>query len=195
MLARHFAIALPAILAAALGTRAAHADVYTWTDRSGRVNVSNIAPPEGVRVDRVVHVDPPKITPDALAARDAAHAAEVQALNERVAQLQDEVERTRTQVPPPVPYRVVAPPPPPPVQVVVNVAPPQPYPPPVAAVAPDCDPLMFGCPPFVAPVGVVVLRDPRFHRSHRFHRFDHSRASQRMRGARPLPPARHSRRR
>ena len=191
---RLFPIALPVALAAALGAHAARADVYTWTDKSGRLNVSNIAPPEGVKVERVVHEDPPKIAPSAAAAR----AAEVQALNERVAQLEDEVERARAQ-PPPVPYRVVAAPPPmpPPVQVVVNVAPPPaPYPPPAEAVAPDCDPLVFGCPPYFAPVGVVVLRSPGFHRFdrfHRFNRFEHARAGKRMPAMRPTPSARHSR--
>ena len=53
-------MALPVMLAAALGTQLARADVYTWTDASGRLNVSNIAPPEGVHVSRVVHEDPAK---------------------------------------------------------------------------------------------------------------------------------------
>ena len=32
----------------------AHADIYTWTDETGRVNLSNLTPPEGVKVTRVV---------------------------------------------------------------------------------------------------------------------------------------------
>jgi hypothetical protein len=193
MVPRLFSIAFPVLLAGMAVAAPARADVYTWTDPSGRLNVSNVAPPEGVHVDRVVHVDPPTITPAAAAARDAARAAEVQALNERVAQLQDEVERARMQAPP-APYRVVAAPPPP-TQVVVNVmAPPAQYAAPAAEEPPYCDPLMFGCPPFVYPAGVVVLRTPAFHRSHRFHRFEQPRAGHRMSGARPLPPIGHSRR-
>ena len=38
------------ILAAACALPRAHADIYTWTDESGRVNISNLAPPEGARV-------------------------------------------------------------------------------------------------------------------------------------------------
>jgi len=177
------------MLAATLGALPAHADVYTWTDASGRLNVSNVAPPEGVHVSRVVHEDPPKVTPSAAAAR----AAEVRALTDRVAELQDEVERARAPAaPPPVPYRVVAAPPPP-VQVAVNVmAPPAQYSAPPAPAAPDCDPLVFGCPPFVYPVGVVVLRTPGLHR---FHRFQHLRAGHRPPVGRALRPAGHFRQR
>ena len=165
--------AMPAILAGALGAPLAHADVYTWTDRSGRLNVSNIAPPEGVHVSRVVREDPPKVRP-AAPPRDTVRDAEMQALTERVGELQAEVDRAQRQPPvPAVAYRAVAPAPP--VQVVVNVVPPAPaanY----AAVPgypPGCDPTVFGCPAFGYPVGVVVLKAPRFHRFdhvNRFHR-------------------------
>ena len=32
------------------GSRLPHADIFTWTDESGRVNISNLTPPDGVRV-------------------------------------------------------------------------------------------------------------------------------------------------
>src|SRR5690242_4203277 len=102
---------LPVMLAGAFSAPPACADVYTWTDASGRLNVSNIAPPQGVHVSRVVHEDPPKVRPNPPPGRDAAREAEVQALNERVAQLQDQVDRAQRQPPPVpvVPYRAVAP--------------------------------------------------------------------------------------
>jgi hypothetical protein len=184
--------AVAAILASALGVPLAHADVYTWTDASGRVNVSNIAPPEGVRVSRVVHEDP-KVRP-APPPRDAAREAEMQALTDRVTELQDEVDRAQRQPPAPVvAYRAVAPAPP--VQVVVNVVPPPPatdyaaWPP----YPPGCDPTMFGCPVFGYPVGAVVLNAPRFHR---FDRFDRLHGMHRVATApgRALPPANFRRR-
>lgn len=161
-----------AVLAGALGVPLAHADVYTWTDVSGRLNVSNLAPPEGVHVSRVVHEDPPKVRPPA-PPRDVARDAEMQALNERVAALQDQFDRAQRQPPAPVvAYRAVAPAPP--VQVTVNVVPPAPAVDYAASPAypPGCDPTVFGCPVFGYPVGVVVLKSPRFHRFNRFDRFD-----------------------
>lgn len=158
---------LLAALAGGLGASLAHADVYTWTDKSGRLNVSNIAPPEGVHVSNVVHEDPPP--PEVVAARNAARTAELATLTERVAQLQDEVERAR-QAPPP-PMRVVTPPPV--VQYVFNTAPPPvQYAPPQPAYGGGCDPTWFGCafgyPAFGYPASVVVLQTPRVHRFHRF---------------------------
>ena len=85
----------PLVLAFALGGQLAHADIYTWVDASGATNVSNLSPPEGVRVTRVTHENPQK--PVRLeTARDAAHDAEIQALSERVQQLQREVDLART---------------------------------------------------------------------------------------------------
>ena len=184
----------------ALATTVAFADVYTWKDPSGRLNVSNIAPPEGVHVESVVHEDPPKPSPSALAARDAAHAADVQTLNERVAQLEDEVERAKQQPPlPPVVYRPA--PSAPPVQVTVNVIPSPPAS--VPAYAPPypvysgypypgypglpydyCDPTIFGCPAFGYPVGgVVVLSAPHAHAKH----FMRMRGGSAPGGMRPMP--------
>lgn len=164
----------------ALGPSIACADVYTWTDASGRLNVSNLAPPDGVRVDSIIREEAPKVTPAAAAAREAARNAQLQALNERVAQLQDEVDRAKQA--PPVVYHAA--PPSPPVQVTVNVMPS----PPAESSAPDyvgypngplpgfpypgypglpydyCEPTIFGCPAFGYPAGIVVLSAPHPHR-------------------------------
>jgi hypothetical protein len=80
---------LPPVLACTFGLQSAHADLYTWVDASGGVNVSNLAPPSGVRVTNVIVASAPKTTNDY--ARDAARDAEVQALKERVRQLEDEI--------------------------------------------------------------------------------------------------------
>ena len=79
---------MPAVLAGTFGLQPAHADLYTWVDASGGVNVSNLAPPEGVRITNVIPASP-TATHDA---REAARDAEVQALTKRVRQLEDEVE-------------------------------------------------------------------------------------------------------
>ena len=83
--------ALPAVLAGTFGLQPAHADLYTWVDASGGVNVSNLAPPENVRVTNVIHASAPKTTTPADAFRDPVRDAEVQALTKRVRQLEDEV--------------------------------------------------------------------------------------------------------
>ena len=117
-------LSLPAIIAAvaaALGATAAHADIYTWTDKSGLVNVSNLPPPEGARISKVVK-ETPKDPAREAAARESARQAEVRALNERVQQLQDQVEQARRDVPPPV--AMIAPPMMP---AYDNFAPPAPY--------------------------------------------------------------------
>jgi hypothetical protein len=82
------AIAALVLLAAlAFTVRGAHADIYTWTDASGSINVSNIAPPDDVHVTKVVHDSPPR-PQAAIDAAEAAHQAEVRALNDRVGQLE-----------------------------------------------------------------------------------------------------------
>src|SRR5439155_26380625 len=73
MMASHLRWAIfPLFLALTLGDQLAYADIYTWVDASGATNVSNLSPPEGVRVTRVTHENPQK--PVRLeTARDAAH--------------------------------------------------------------------------------------------------------------------------
>lgn len=203
----HFArTALAAILA--LAAPLALADVYTWTDASGRLNVSNLPPPDGVHVESVVHEEPPKVSPGTAAARDAARSAEMQALNDRVSQLQDELDRAKQQPAlPPVVYRAA--PPAPPVQLTVNVmpsTPPEgsapgyagyrgyggyggypgyfPYPGYPGLPYDYCDPTIFGCPAFGYPVGVVVLNTPH---GRGFKRFDRQRGGQHFTGMRPPP--------
>jgi len=65
---------------------AAHADIYTWTDARGTVNISNVAPPEGIHVTTVMHEDPAAIAARAAAAQ-AARASEMQRLSDRVLQI------------------------------------------------------------------------------------------------------------
>ncbi len=158
---------LPAILAATFGLPPAHADIYTWVDASGSINVSNLAPPDGVRVATVLHESAPAIAARAEAAREAARQAEVQALAERVRQLED-IELTKGQAAQPADYRAI---PPPPVIQYVVVPPSAPY---AANPAPPantgCDPGWFDCGlwgiPGFYPTSVVVLRAPNFRHFH-----------------------------
>ncbi len=74
-------------LSAAAGAPA-RADIYTWLDEKGTLNVSNLEPPPGVTVTHVDRSLPQKSPPSA-PARDEAIAA----LSDRVAALQDEIAR------------------------------------------------------------------------------------------------------
>ena len=172
MLTHLLRAALPAVLAGTFGLQLAHADIYTWVDASGGVNVSNLDPPEGVRVTNVIHASAPKI-----ATRDDTRQAEVLALAERVRQLEDEVEHAKRQAPPQVEYRAIPAPPsmqyaPPPVQYAVDVAPP----------STGCDLAWMDCAlwwgPGIYPATVVVLRAPNFHRFHPVHGGRHFAAQQ-----------------
>jgi hypothetical protein len=145
----------------------AHADVYTWVDASGTVNYSNLAPPEGVRVTNVMHESGPKVATLADTTRDVARGAEVQALSERVQQLERELELNRRQMAPPMEYSPL--PMPPAVPYTADLAPPA---------STGCDPASMDCEPgfgpSIYPAGVIVLRPPNFHRIHPFrsgHRF------------------------
>lgn len=159
---------LPAILAVTFGLPFAHADIYTWVDGSGSINVSNLAPPDGVRVMSVMHASAPATAARADAAREAARQAEVQALAERVRELEDDVALARRQAPPPVDYRAIPPPPviqyfviPPPAQYALN--------PPLPANT-GCDLAWTDCGlwgiPGIYPTSVVVLRAPNFRHFH-----------------------------
>lgn len=101
-------IVWPAMLASMLGASPVHADIYTWVDGSGVTNVSNLPPPEGVQVTKTLHAPPPEIVAREDAARDAARAADAQALAERVRQLEDEI--AARQAPPPMVYPSLPPP-------------------------------------------------------------------------------------
>lgn len=159
------ALALAAACCAALP---AHADVYTWVDAKGNVNVGNLEPPQGARVLSVSRENP-DARARAQAAREAAQQAEMKALAERVAEL--EKTSRPPDAPPPVVYQpmpVAAPPPPPQVNVVVVPSPP---PQQVAPVA-DYGCAWVGCAvPFVYPF--VFFGSPRHGRhDHGMHRFD-----------------------
>src|SRR3954452_14923482 len=76
-------------------SQAAHADIYTWVDASGAVNVTNLPPPKSARVIHVVPDSPrpPVTAADAAAAAAAARASqEAQALSDRVHELELQVE-------------------------------------------------------------------------------------------------------
>ena len=166
MLTAFLRIALPVALAGAFGLQTARADIYTWVDASGSINVSNLAPPDGVHVTKVMRASA-AATGDQ-PARDARRQAETQALAERVRQLEDEVELARRQVPPPVDYRPV--PLPPVVQYIVNPAPPLTQYAVIGAPPANtwCDPTWLGCDlawgPAFYPSSVFVLRAPNFRR-------------------------------
>jgi Domain of unknown function (DUF4124) len=170
--------ALPAILAGACALPLAHADIYTWTDASGKVNVSNLTPPDGVRVTGVLREDKAMIAARDAAretALDALREAEVRLLAERVRQLQSEVEVARRPAPPQIEYRPI----PTPVYVPYPVevaAPPQYVVPTTPTMYAGCS---FGWPdcgagwyPGIYPVNVVVTRPPHFRGDHPGNRRD-----------------------
>jgi len=156
-----------AALAAALGASSAGADVYVWVDARGHTNVSNIAPPDDARVTSVIKTVP-RTAAQEEAARTAAQRADMQALNDRVAMLQEQLEQSRREAawmpaayaPPPVVY---APPPP-------QYSWAQPPAPDVADTAPSwgwgCDSPWSGCGFGFGgwPVAVVVNNGKHFHR-------------------------------
>jgi len=166
---------LPSLLACTFGVPLAHADIYTWVDGSGTVNISNLAPPEGARVTGVTHENAPKNAAAADAAREAARQYEMQALverakelevqvlSERVRYLEREVEFARSQAPPAPAYAPAYAPAPmaPAVQYAVE---------PAASVSSGCDPSWMGCGAWwgsgMYPASVVVVGAPGFRRPH-----------------------------
>ncbi len=151
-------------VAAASWLQLARADIYTWADASGSINVSNLTPPQGVRVISVARASPKSAATRENAAREAARRAETLALEERVRQLESEA-AARRQAPTPVVYPVIAAPPPiqywtepAPVLYSVSMAP--------SAYTRSCDPGWMDCGlgwfPGVYPATVVFLRAPSF---------------------------------
>jgi hypothetical protein len=158
--------ALLAVIAGTAGVQPADADIYTWADASGSINVSNLSPPQGVRVISVAHASPESTAARENAAREAARRAETAALEERVLQLESEA-ALRRQAPTPVVYPVIAAPPPmqywgepAPVRYSVSMAP--------SAYTQSCDPGWMDCGlglfPGFYPTSVVFLRTPSFRR-------------------------------
>lgn len=175
MLTRLLLASLPVVLAGTFGLQLAHADIYMWVDASGTINVSNLPPPDGVSVTKVTHESAPPTPPRDEAARAAANEAEVQALEERVGQLENELERARRQPAPPLVYSAV--PAPPIAPYATDLAPPVvPYSFDFAPTA-GCDATVIDCGPGWAPgfypAAVFVLRpvDVRHHPRHGGQRF------------------------
>ena len=100
-----------------LAPSVANADIYAWVGPSGDVTYSNLPPPKNARVFAVIEETAPP-TAQQQAALDAAHQAEMRALNDRVQQLEREMQQSRWQAEAPLPYPAGAapayPPPPPP---------------------------------------------------------------------------------
>lgn len=155
--------AWPAVLACSFGLQPACADIYTWVDASGTVNVSNLSPPEGVRVTHVTREAPQNTTPRVDAAWEAVRQAELQALSDRVRQLEHEAEVAQRTVPPPqvvyVPVPALAPAPAP-VQYQAEMTPPA---------GGECDPTWSSCWGWWGsgfyPASVIVVRGRNIHRS------------------------------
>jgi len=151
-------------LACSVGAGFAHADMYTWVDPTGRVNVSNLPPPDDVRVTSVTHEIAQKVAARSDAARDAAREAELQILSDRVRQLEREVELASRPVPPPVMQSAVVmqwtP-----VQYQIEVAPPE---------TAGCDTASWGCGGWWGsglgsgfyPATIVAPRAPHVRRNH-----------------------------
>lgn len=84
----HDVVASAVLIVAAFAAATARADIYTWVDANGVVNVSNLRPPAGAEVTHVT-IEKPQAPPSrADAAREAARQAELQALNDRVRELE-----------------------------------------------------------------------------------------------------------
>jgi len=161
VLRRLLRVGVALVLACTLGVTLAHAAIYTWVDGSGTVNISNLAPPEGARVISVVQESPPRIAPPADAASEAARQLEIQALSERVRQLEYEAEFARRPAPPAPVYQGF-----PAVQYSQY---PADYGP---AASSGCDPSWAGCTNWWSPYGypaIVVLQSPNFRRSRPIH--------------------------
>lgn len=174
MAKRVLAAAIPAALVGTFGLQGASADIYTWVDAKGTINVSNVAPPTDVRITNVTRDGTPTRAAPSEAAAEAARIAEVQALAERVRQLEQEVETARRQAEEwdyraasplaPMPYVAIGTPPPV-VQYQVVQSPPA---------SAGCDAGWAGCAPWgwgpvVYPTTVILLHAPSFHR----HRLPH----------------------
>jgi hypothetical protein len=150
---------LPAMLAFIGAVSLAHADIYRWTDASGRVNVSNLPPPEDVRVTSVTKETPQDVQARYEALHQQARQAEFQAMSERIQQLENQAAQPPVVVPQvqivPVPVTIQAP-----VQYSYPVEVAQPA-------AGGCDPSWAGCGGFWNPgyyPSVIVVNNGPFRR-------------------------------
>jgi hypothetical protein len=153
------------VLACTSGLQVARADIYTWIDKTGSINVSNMAPPDGIHVTNVLHESPPRVAPPRDTVAVTTRDAEMQALDERIRELEYEVELARHPAPPPAQYYA----PPPSVQYYAPAAPVMQYVVNVAAPATGgCDQAWYGCGSSwwtsgFYPPSVVVVGAPAFH--------------------------------
>jgi len=134
-----------AVLWALAAAAPAYADIFTWVDKDGITNVSNMPPPEDVRVTKVARTAPRDAARDA-----AARQSEMRALRERVDELSKEVELSRNDgMPPPyapAPVMAFSPPAAPPAPTVVVTVINQPAQPQQPEIAPSaCDYTLGGC--------------------------------------------------
>jgi len=179
-------------LVTVFGWTAAHADIFTWVDASGNVNLSNRPPPEGARVTNVYREDP-AVHATAEAAHAAAARDELRALNERVTQLERDLDAANDRPPPaPVVYATAAPPPvayPPVIAQTIVVSSPPAYAAPGPPAYADCSSPWGGCafPDNFGfyPGGIVVVSAPASHRFDGNHRGPRVRTPPSMRS--PLP--------
>jgi hypothetical protein len=79
-----------------IGLPCARADIYTWTDVAGRVNVSNLTPPPDAHITSVFRTSPEEAAREQ-AAREAAQQSQLAALTDQVQQLRDEVAAAQRQ--------------------------------------------------------------------------------------------------
>jgi hypothetical protein len=139
----------------------ANAEIYAWVDPSGDVTYSNLPPPKNARVFAVIEETAPP-TPQQQAAADAAHQSEMRALNDRVQQLEREMQQSRWESEPPAPYPVAA----------------APYPPPPPGYGAGCDSEYLDCDMLGGPVyytaGVPLWWGQRPHREGFHQGFHHS---------------------
>ena len=157
---------LPLACACSYGLPSAHAAIYTWTDVSGRINISNLAPPEGTHLTSVVPGSPPSAAPPRTDGPDeAARRLEMQALADRVRQLELEAQFAQRSAPPVATYQA-----PPTLQYSEFSEFPPAY---AEAQGPGCDPTWAGCGnwwmPFGFPAAIVVVPAPGFRRARPIH--------------------------
>jgi hypothetical protein len=122
----------------------ASAEIYAWIDSNGDVTYGNLPPPKNARVFEVINETPPP-SPQSQAAAEAAHQAEMRALNDRVQQLEQELQQSRYQAMPPAPYPMAAPP---------SYAPPPDYA--TASSYGGCDSDFYDCSSWAGPVYYTV---------------------------------------
>jgi len=165
---RSLPIVLVALFGLALNIPVARADIYTWTDANGRVNISNLTPPDGVQVTSVVRETPKPIMPMQLAAPPPQQ--DVQVLSDRVRQLELEVELARRQAPAAAPTIVYANAPAAQAPAQYSYAPEPAYGYDYGSGGYGCDPSWFGCgfgfgySPFWYGGSVIVVKTTNFHR-------------------------------